>query len=390
VSTTKPIHKRCPCNLPASAPACRKNHGSWYYRLRVKDPATGQVTHPRESGFPTREAAEQAYDELLEQVRKGGAPGRRRETFRTYATTWLDAKSHTEIRENTLRGYRSNVGTACQYFGAVPIGEVSKAHVQTMVSAMVDAGRSQRTVSLLLFVVRSVFAEALADGIISRNPAARVKATGQPARRREALTSLELATLREHISADRLAAVWELTLYGLRRSEVLALTWADIDLSTGVLSITRGVTSDDHGRRSAATPPKTERGRRELPLPAATVLALRALRDTQAREFGFEHVRTGYLACDESGTPYRPERWSDLWTALCREAGIRVLTLHSARHTAVTMLRANGVPDDVVSQWTGHDEVTMRRTYSHPDADAMASAGRVLSDVFGGKAAPMA
>jgi integrase len=164
-------------------------------------------------------------------------------------------------------------------------------------------GRSARTTSLLLFVVRSVFGEAPVDGLIAREPSARVKATGRAPRAREALPPDELSRLRPHLSSDPLAALWTLTLYGLRRSEVMSLRWSDVDLSTGMLSIERGVT-DDHGKRSTvATAPKTSKGRRTLPLPPDTVTGLRALRDAQARAFGLGHIRTGYLAVDPAGRP---------------------------------------------------------------------------------------
>jgi hypothetical protein len=61
-----------------------------------------------------------------------------------------------------------------------------------------------------------------------------------------------------------------------------------------------------------------------------------------------------------------------------------VVTLHSARHSSVTAHRAAGVSGDVVAAWHGHDETIMRAVYSHPDAVAMASAGRTLPGVLGG------
>ena len=113
--------------------------------------------------------------------------------------------------------------------------------------------------------------------------------------------------------------------------------------------------------------------------------ALRALRDTQGAQYGFEQARSGYLAVDAAGVPLRPERYSDLWRALCRGAGVEPVTLHAARHSSVTAMRAVGVPDDMVARWHGHDEVVMRRTYSHPNA--LAFAGQKLADVLSGAAA---
>jgi integrase len=75
----------------------------------------------------------------------------------------------------------------------------------------------------------------------------------------------------------------------------------------------------------------------------------------------------------------RSERWSDRWRGHCGEAGVRALTLHAARRTSVTLMRAAGVPDHVVAAWHGHDDVVMRRTYSHPDVAGLAAAGATLS-----------
>jgi integrase len=114
------------------------------------------------------------------------------------------------------------------------------------------------------------------------------------------------------------------------------------------------------------------------------VALLSTLRADHGAALGFEHIRSGFLAVDQDGTPLRPQRWSDMWRTHCQTAGVPVVTLHSARHTSVTTLRAAGVSDDVVGAWHGHDETIMRAVYSHPDAVAMVSAGRTLSDVLGG------
>jgi integrase len=96
--------------------------------------------------------------------------------------------------------------------------------------------------------------------------------------------------------------------------------------------------------------------------------------------------RTSTLAVDSAGVPLRPERWSDMWAANCRAAGVEPVTLHAARHSSVTAMRAAGVSDDAVARWHGHDETTMRAVYSHPDGDALAAAGRKLSAALDGAA----
>jgi len=309
-----------------------------------------------------------------------------RQSFEQYAEQWHKVRAE-RVREITARSYKGCLGHAYAEFGAKPLAKVTRADVERMVSALNSAKRSKRTASLTLFVVRSVFEDALHDGLIVRNPAARVEALGRDPKNRDAFSSAELAKLRERLSTDRLAGCWLMTLYGLRRSEVMGLRWHDVDLSARTLSITRGRVDVD-GRRTAEGPTKTRRGVRTLPLPADVLAALRELRQSQLAAFGAEQVRSGYLAVDAKGELMRPERWSDLWRDACQAAGVPVKTLHAARHTSVTTMRDACVLDHLVGAWHGHDEVVMRRTYSHADAEGLAAAGAALAGVLGTSSKP--
>jgi integrase len=130
-------------------------------------------------------------------------------------------------------------------------------------------------------VVRSVFEDAIEDGLIGRNPARRVPAAGRDAKPRPALTVEQIRRLRAHLALDRLFGCWLLTLCGLRRSEVMGLRWPDLDLTEGRLTIERGRVLVD-GKRTVEGKPKTKRGTRTLPLPADLLTALRAMRDAHA------------------------------------------------------------------------------------------------------------
>jgi integrase len=165
---------------------------------------------------------------------------------------------------------------------------------------------------------------------------------------------------------------------------LLGLRWNDLDLTTGWLTIDHAVVADARtAKRSEPSAPKTRRSNRKLPLPPDVLASLRSLRDQQMAEFDLAQVRTGWLVVDEAGEPYRPEHWSDLWRQHCKAAGVPVVPLHSARHSAVTAMRNAGVPDHLVAAFAGHDEVTMRRSYSHSDQGGLA-AGQALSDVLSG------
>jgi site-specific recombinase XerC len=73
-----------------------------------------------------------------------------------------------------------------------------------------------------------------------------------------------------------------------------------------------------------------------------------------------------------------------MWAAQLRDAGVRPVTLHAARHSSVSAMLAAGVPLRAVAAWHGHDPVMAARVYDHPDGDALASAGAVLGAVLDG------
>jgi integrase len=63
---------------------------------------------------------------------------------------------------------------------------------------------------------------------------------------------------------------------------------------------------------------------------------------------------------------------------LCKKAGVPVFKLHGSRHTTVSLMRAKGIPDQIIAAFHGHDEQTMRRTYSHLQPEDLRRAAEAL------------
>ena len=297
-----------------------------------------------------------------------------------------------QVKQGPVAGFRFAVsfGFLCGYeidlirpiaaFGNDRIQEVTDRMIQDVVREMRDKGLARRASAKMLTTIRSVFDLALRKGAVGFNPAAEVAPMGRPAKDRDALTATELEKLREAIEGDPWEACWMLTLAGLRRSELLGLRWSDFNPRTGELSV-----SKSRVPRGGVGKPKTARGFRVLPLDQERVDLLVALRSWQAETYGLEQAADGLIVINELGRPMRPEEWTARWRKLCKATpGVRDdHTLHAARHSTVTFMRNAGVPDHIVAAWHGHDEVVMRRTYSHVHTQEMRSAGSALS--FGAK-----
>jgi integrase len=193
------------------------------------------------------------------------------------------------------------------------------------------------------------------------------------------------------VAADRLAPAWQLSLYGLRRGEILGLRWSDVDLDARTLTIRLARTSV--AGEVLEGEPKTERSKRTLPLDDGLVAALRSLKPRQARErleagpaysAGCGGCGGAHLVVDELGQPYRPEWYSDRFARIAKAAGLPAIRLHDARHTSVTLMTLRGVPVPVVSAWHGHASAAFALTfYAHSQDDALAAAGETLAAAHG-------
>ena len=123
----------------------------------------------------------------------------------------------------------------------------------------------------------------------------------------------------------------QLSVLGERRSEAFGERWDDYSAEeAGTIAVARARVLVDG--RVIEKEPKSARGVRTLPLDAATLAALRDLRQRQRKErlaAGKAYTDSGYVAVDELGAPMHPERYSGEFTRLCKAAGLRVIRLSS-------------------------------------------------------------
>jgi integrase len=193
----------------------------------------------------------------------------------------------------------------------------------------------------------------------------------------------------------RLHAAWRLSLYGLRRGEVLGLRWSDIGLKANTLTVSQGRVLVDCKVR--VEPPKSRDGKRTLPLDAAQVKALTALRKRMAEESqaGVAAYGAGladldwytpgdnYVITDELGVPVHPEWYSDEFARLLRRAGLRKIRLHDSRHTTLSLMEKAEVPISIISKWAGHyDAAFTMRTYVHASDEDLKEGTKTLARLY--------
>jgi integrase len=185
-------------------------------------------------------------------------------------------------------------------------------------------------------------------------------------------TRAEVQTFRDAVRDHRLFGCWLLSMYGLRRSEVLGLRWSALTFDTGVLVVRRGRVAVDGGTVEGA--PKSRRSLRALPLPPDVIAALRALRTRQQGEataLGLGWSEDRLVAVGEDGRPVRPGWYSAEFHRLRGRAGLRRIKLHGLRNTSVSLMLDHGHPPHIVAAWHGHDPSVTLSIYADAKADEL-------------------
>jgi integrase len=155
---------------------------------------------------------------------------------------------------------------------------------------------------------------------------------------------------------------------GMRRSELLALRWCDIDLLLCQVYVTRSLHHLRTGDLVFRTP-KTTKGRRMVSLSPSTALLLQEHKDRQAAirlSLGIQLKDDNLIFSDLEGKPLLPDTVSHAWAKLVKRTGLKGIRLHDARHTHASLLLKQGVHPKVVQERLGHATIsTTLDLYSH-------------------------
>jgi integrase len=195
-------------------------------------------------------------------------------------------------------------------------------------------------------VLRNALSNAVREELVTRNVAKMVKTSTPEYEVGGGLDPLAARALLARIIDDRLYALYLCAIVlGMRRRELLGLTWEAVDLDEARLSVRQTLAWVDGCRR--IQPPKTRASRRVIPLPDVVVVALREHRKRQDDErvaAGERWTDTGFVFTTRRGEPLSPYSVTKQWSTIRVKAGVPSLRFHDLRHTAVSLLLALGVP----------------------------------------------
>lgn len=309
---------------------------------------------PVRKTFPTLAQAKAWRQEAQVALRRGTLNAPVKVSVREAAKEWLAeaergvvrTRSGDQYKPSALRSYRQVLHrTILPELGHLRLSALTRGRLQDLIDRMVGEGLGPSTVRNTVLPLRAIYRRALLRGVVVQNPTLGLSLPAhRPKRDRIARPAEADALLRVLPDSDR--ALWATALYaGLRRGELQALRWGDVDLEQGVLRIEH---SFDHVAGLIA--PKSRAGRRTVPIPEALRGHLVAHRRGAGSGAFVFAGRAG-----RPGSAMATHRAREAW----RERGLALIGLHECRHTYASLMIAAGVNAKALSTYMGHSSITV-------------------------------
>jgi len=278
-------------------------------------------------------------------------------TLTEAAEDWLRAAKEGVVRTRSgdpykpsaLRGYEQSLRShALPELGQLRLSAVDRNGVQDLVDRLVAAGLAPSSVRNAILPLRAIYRRACARSEVVVNPTLGLALPAVRGGRERIARPEEAASLIAAVpEGDR--ALWATALYaGLRRGELQALRWEDVDLERGLIRVERG-----WDRVEGPVEPKSRAGKRRVPLSISVRRYLLAHRLLQGR--GGKGLVLGASAERAFDSSTVVDRARGAW----RKTGLESISLHECRHTYASFMIAAGVNAKALSSYMGHSSITV-------------------------------
>ena len=382
--------------------AKRRKHGDGSVHLRKDGRWEGRYVGGRdEKGFPiTKNVLAKTKAECkakLEQLRESFEvpapdPPKPGISLGDWLDHWYQTYKKASLRPNTQMSYERRIYQhIIPALGNLPLDELATGDIQQFYTQLKQDGRllrrdlygaglSDQTVRGIHTTLHAALDKAVEEKLIFRNPADSCKLPPAKSREMKVLAPEEIQRLLIQAKED---GCYELLLLelatGLRRGEILALQWGDLNFRTGALRVQRQV----HRVKGTlvVSPPKTKAGNRTVLLPSPVLNVLKAYKKTV-------HSRWMFPSPVKEDSPMDPAAVRKRLQTVLERAECKRLRFHDLRHTFATASLEHGMDIKTLSTIIGHvSSTTTLNTYTHI-TDAMRQSAADKIDRGIGKAKP--
>ena len=377
--------------------AKQRKHGTGTVRLRSDGRWEGRVVIGYDdSGLPktknvlakTKAECEKKLKSLIAaQKESEPQPPRQAMTAAQWLDFWYQNYVKPQIRPTTQANYEAKIYQhIIPELGKIPLNQLAQKDLQQFYARMKTAGRLIRTeqfgkglsdsmVRGLHAACRSALEKAVQEELIRTNPAVGCKLPPKRGREMQVLGREELQRFLIQAKADGYFELFLLELTtGLRRGELLALLWTDLDVENMTISVSKQVNRING--ELVVSQPKTPNSVRKLAIPQRAVELL--------VEEHAKHPHSPYLfVSPKTGTMFDPDSFRHTHEKILKAIGAEHIRFHDLRHTFATLSLKYGVDVKTLSGALGHyDAGFTLSTYTHATEGMKRSAADTIGSVI--------
>ena len=308
--------------------------------------------------------------EILHQLDTGTfmLPGKT--TLAEYLEKWLSDYAKPNLSPRGFERYASIIQKdLIPHLGGMPLTQVRPEHLQEYYTAKLNDGLAAGTVRYYHAVIHVALQTAVKWGLVARNVA---DAVSPPRAHRTEMQTWDEDEINRFLKAAKdtpyYALFYTALFTGMRRSELLALRWQDVDFILSQVYVSRSLHQLKDGSY-IFTEPKSAKSRRTIALSPSAILMLKDHREKQELEravLGIPLTDDDLVFSTLEGNPLRPNTVTRAWTMLAAHSGLKVIRLHDARHTHASLMLKQGIHPKIVQERLGHASIQMTLdTYSH-------------------------
>ncbi|WP_152048249.1 site-specific integrase [Aureimonas psammosilenae] len=351
-----------------------RSPGKWAIILDVPDPETGKRRRKWHSFAGTKRQAQEECARLVTALKSGGYIEPTKTTLAQFLETWLEHEK-SSVSPKTLERYgelaRKNIGPL---LGSVALSKLKTQAIDAAWTKALKSGRrdgkgglAPRTVHHMRRVLIKALNQAVTWEILPKNPAA---ASKPPKVERKAMSAYEADTtadLLDHVRESRIfVPVLLAVLCGLRRGEIVALRWKNVDLKNKRLAVVETAEQIKGEVRAKETKSGLSR---VVDLSTTVVDELRRHRAAQAEEqlrLGIRPDEKSFVVAQIDGRPIQPRSLTHEWIRIIGKTPLERIRFHDLRHSHATQMLAAGVHPKVAQERLGHSTIAITLdTYSH-------------------------
>jgi integrase len=373
----------------------RRGARSWELKYDAgTDPLTGKRRVRYVSFKGTKREAQLELTRLVAQEAAGASIDPSKATLSEFLDRWERDWAALNVSPKTFERYSELLRRHVRpHLGQVRIQKLRPVMLADLYAKLIrETGLAARTVGHIHRVTRRALGHAEQWGVIQQNPADNVSPPPVQASEVQILRSDDVQTILERLRDRKGRLLYTVAMVvlasGIRRGELCALRWCEVDLEAGKLTVERSLEQTrQHGLRVKS--PKSRHGRRTISLPPAAVAELRAHRQAQLEmrlKLGQGRIPADALVfANWDGEIRNPDSLSRQWAECMDAIGMPHITLHALRHSHASQLIASGLDILTISRRLGHGSPTITlNVYGHLFANTDDRAASIMEQALAG------